>query len=153
MTSFRKTALPILDWVFAIGVAGLFATAAIPKILAPAEFASIIWRYDLLPDVAVNLTVLFLPWLELVCAIGLVCIPRIRLEIYWLLGILLAAFTIATALNLLRGISAPCGCFGSASSDPPATWWHVLRNLGFLAGIGCGAWVRALLKSKFPLSK
>lgn len=136
---FPINTLPILNWALAICIAVLFATAAIPKILSPAEFAEVVWGYSLLPDQVVNIAAIYLPWLELVCAICLLLAPRSRQAAYALLATLMLLFTVATAFNLLRGISTPCGCFGS--SDSPATWWTVGRNCLILTLIGVAAWV------------
>jgi len=131
--------LPPLDWALALCLASLFAAAAVPKIVSPYEFSEIIWRYELLPDFMVNITAIYLPWIEIVCAFALVIAPRNRVPAYALLAVLMVFFTVATGFNLLRGISTPCGCFGS--SDLPATWWHVARNLFITAIIGIASWV------------
>lgn len=52
----------------------------------------------------------------------------------WLLGAtslaatsLLLAFIVALSSVVLRGISVPCGCFGTGSTEP-TTWWTVARD-------------------------
>jgi hypothetical protein len=45
---------------------------------------------------------------------------------------LLVGFTLVLVLALLRGVEAPCACFGSMSSRP-VTWWSVARNVLLMA--------------------
>ena len=43
-----------------------------------------------------------------------------------------SAFTVFLVLALLRGVEAPCACFGSMGSRP-VTWWSVVRNVLLVA--------------------
>ena len=49
----------------------VFIYAAAGKIGDPADFALAIANYQILPSAWINPTALFLPWLELVCGLGL----------------------------------------------------------------------------------
>ena len=44
----------------------VFIYASYDKILHPAAFAKVIYNYQILPDELINLSAIFLPWLELV---------------------------------------------------------------------------------------
>jgi uncharacterized membrane protein YphA (DoxX/SURF4 family) len=50
----------------------------------------------------------------------------------WAAIALLVGFTVFLVLALLRGVEAPCACFGSMSSRP-VTWWSVVRNVVLVA--------------------
>ena len=50
----------------------------------------------------------------------------------WAAIVLLVAFTLFLVVALLRGVEAPCACFGSMSSRP-VTWWSVARNIVLMA--------------------
>ena len=50
----------------------------------------------------------------------------------WAAIALLVGFTVFLVLALLRGVEAPCACFGSMSSRP-VTWWSVVRNVLLVA--------------------
>ncbi len=57
---------------------GIFVFASIDKILHPAAFADAVYNYQILPDSLINLTAVFLPWLELIlggCLIAGVWLP------------------------------------------------------------------------------
>ncbi len=46
--------------------------------------------------------------------------------------VLLVGLTAFLVVALLRGVEAPCACFGSMSSRP-VTWWSVVRNVLLMA--------------------
>jgi putative oxidoreductase len=99
----------------------------------PAEFASGIDNYKILPwPVSVALA-FYLPWLEIFCALGLVFrfLYRGALSI---LTVLIAVFTLATIAAKVRGLDITCGCFGHASQH-----WsfpsHLATNLAILAAL------------------
>lgn len=48
----------------------------------------------------------------------------------WIALILLVVFTALIILNLTRGRTLPCSCFGNTSSNP-ISWWDVGRNFVF----------------------
>lgn len=122
------------DWVLRLirlGLAMVFAFAAVPKIVNPAAFAEAVYRYHLLPDWAINLVAIYLPWLELVCAVALILLPGLRRGAFALIGGMLFVFTGAMAVNLYRGIDIACGCFSVTRGDS-LTGWNIARNLGLL---------------------
>jgi len=115
---------------------GIFVYASADKILHPVSFAEIVYNYQVLPDVLVNLTALLLPWIELL--IGLALILG-----FWPAGaivisnLLLLIFFSALLFNLVRGLDIDCGCFtssmGSSSGDPMV--WYLFRD-GFFLLVG-----------------
>lgn len=111
-------------------IGGLFFYASVYKINFPGEFAENIAAYQLVPFWAVNPLAIFLPWAELICGLFLIAGVRTKSAAAVAAG-LLAVFTLALALALLRDVPMGCGCF-SALEDP-ATWLTVLRDLAWLA--------------------
>jgi putative oxidoreductase len=100
----------------------------------PAEFASSIDNFKILPwPVSVALA-FYLPWLEIVCALGLVFRFLYRGALT-LLIILMMVFTLAITAAKVRGLDITCGCFGHASQhwSFPA---HLATNLAILAALG-----------------
>jgi len=99
----------------------------------PAEFASDIDNFKILPwPVSVALA-FYLPWLEVLCALGLV----FRFLYRGALSILTASivvFTLAIIAAKVRALDITCGCFGHASQDWsfPA---HLATNLALLGGL------------------
>lgn len=54
-------------------------------------------------------------------------------------AVLLALFCAVVASIVLRGISAPCGCFGPGDKGP-ATWLTVVRDVALLVPAVYLAW-------------
>ena len=109
----------------------VFLYASIDKISHPAQFAQIVFNYQVLPDVLINITAIVLPWLELL--LGILLIAGI-----WLPGaivlaeLLLLTFFGTLVFNTLRGISVHCGCFTTSAEGDPKTTWYLIRDGGFL---------------------
>lgn len=101
----------------ALGV--IFIAAALPKIVDPPSFAHMVYNYRLVPGPFVNLIGLTMPWLELLCGLALV-LGIWRTAARTLVALLLAAFIIATAINLARGNSIDCGCFDVTAAGKTA---------------------------------
>lgn len=120
-------------------LAAIFLLASVPKIIAPHEFAIAVFRYQLLPDAAINLMAIFLPWVELVAAIAIL-IPRTSAAAAAIFFGLLAVFTAAISIDLVRGIDISCGCFTLDADAGPIGWWEVVRDVGFLALAGFALW-------------
>jgi putative oxidoreductase len=103
------------------------------SLASPAEFASGIDNFKILPwPVSVALA-FYLPWLEIFCAFALV----FRFLYRGALAILSASivgFTLAILAAKVRGLDITCGCFGHASQhwSFPA---HLVTNLAILAGL------------------
>lgn len=116
------------------GLAAVFLYAALPKIVYPADFAKAVYYYHLLPDGLINLTALFLPWLELLCACALLVAPRWRRAAYLLAAGMLAVFTIGIFINVLRGVDINCGCFSVHDTGGEKIGWRkIAENLVLLA--------------------
>ncbi|MFH0953394.1 MAG: MauE/DoxX family redox-associated membrane protein [Verrucomicrobiota bacterium] len=126
-------------------LAAVFILAAVPKILAPHDFALAVLRYQMIPYPLVNLMAIFLPWVELVAGAAIL-VSRFSRGAVLILAALLAVFAVAISVNLLRGVDMACGCF---TVDPDAErigWWNVVRNLA-LIGAAFLAWRRTDGKS------
>ena len=93
-----------------------FIYASYNKILFPADFAKIIYGYDLFPATLINLIAIILPFLELVVALALIfgIYPRSAVLI---VNAMLVAFIILLSINLIRGHEFNCGCFQLQNSE------------------------------------
>ena len=110
----------------------IFLYAAVGKIGDPAAFAQAIANYQILPSTWINPTALFLPWLELVCGLGLVagfCKHASAL----LIALMLVLFTAALAFAVYRGLDIHCGCFSTDGSAAPRLWLDIVRDLVLLS--------------------
>jgi hypothetical protein len=112
----------------------IFLYAGFIKIVDPLGFAQALYNYHILPGWMINPVAIILPWVELVTAGSL-------LFGIWQLGggvvatALLGVFALALGINLARGVSISCGCFSTASTAAPITWFHLARDL-ILLGMG-----------------
>jgi putative oxidoreductase len=111
---------------------GLFVYASIDKILHPDQFAEIIYNYKILPDMAVNLMAIGLPWVEAIAGLFLIFGIWTR-ESAGIIGGLLLVFIIAIAFNLARGLDFDCGCFTTAAGSTKSSAYLLLvRDLVLL---------------------
>lgn len=123
----EQTIYRIAYWIASFIIA-VVLLSGYPKILYPADFAVSVYRFHMLPGIFVNIAALYLPWLEMVCAVCLLFIPRYRIAAMWIVLILLAGFTAAIGINLWRGSMFGCGCFGRGAADQPLSWISIVRN-------------------------
>jgi uncharacterized membrane protein YphA (DoxX/SURF4 family) len=107
----------------------IFVFASIEKIVNPGYFAAVIQNYQIIPDALVNLIAIFLPWLELTCALLLILGLWYR-SAATILAFLLVAFIIILLSAIIRGLNIECGCFGSGAS---VGWGRIIEDI-FLLG-------------------
>lgn len=89
-----------------------FIYASFHKILAPADFAKIVYGYDLFPNEAINVIAIVIPFVELIAGLALILglYPRAAALI---INGMLVAYTIVLSINLIRGHEFDCGCFSA----------------------------------------
>ncbi len=106
--------------------------ASLDKLRYPDRFADVVREYDLLPLGLVNAFSLVMPWVEVVTGAALVV--GIWRRAAGLLSVgLFAAFMIAIAQAVLRGLQVECGCFDvSGMSSTNASWDLFARDVGLL---------------------
>jgi uncharacterized membrane protein YphA (DoxX/SURF4 family) len=121
---------PWLALAFRLYIGGLFVYAAMYKINYAAEFSNTIASYRLVPYWAVNGLAVFMPWTEIICGGMLILGVRVRSAASVIMA-MLAAFTVAIFVNLLRDAPISCGCFHTI--EDPISWWTVLRDLTWLS--------------------
>ena len=110
MTRDRKI-YRLIYWIASVVLAAVLLSG-FHKLLYPADFAVSVYRFHLLPGFLVNPAAIYLPWLEAVCAVCLLFIPRFRPAALWIVLVLLVLFTAAIGISLIRGSAFGCGCFG-----------------------------------------
>ncbi len=132
-TERRKwTAWPRVMLGLRLFMGAVFLYASYDKILHPLAFAEAVYNYQILPDAAVNLAALILPWMELllgVCLVTGVWLPGATVAGSGLLAIFIAALI----FNLARGLDIHCGCFSTEATEGPADLWTVARDVSLMA--------------------
>ncbi|MGB6382582.1 MAG: MauE/DoxX family redox-associated membrane protein, partial [Syntrophobacteria bacterium] len=108
---------PITALVLRMVLGCVFIYASLDKIRHPDLFAEAVYNYQLLPEVAVNLVAICLPWLELLSGSLLVLGLWVQGSILILSG-LMVVFIGALGITLARGLDVHCGCFITQSTDP-----------------------------------
>ncbi len=105
----------------------LFSTAAVSKLRSPDEFFGMVRNFRLMPEGLARPVAYALPVVELATAAG-IAIPASSAASTAVAGMLLAAFGVAMAINVLRGRSQiDCGCFRNGLKQP-LSWAVVGRN-------------------------
>ena len=110
----------------------IFIFASIDKILNPAAFSEVIANYQLLPDQAINVMAIVLPWLELI--LGALLVAGLWLPgVVALATLLLVVFFLALLISLARGLDIHCGCFSTGAEGEPEMLWTLVRDALFLS--------------------
>lgn len=111
---------PWVEIVCRWSLGALFVAASYNKILEPAQFAKVLYGYQLLPGILINFIAIILPFMELVTGAALVTgiYPRSAAAI---INIMMLIFIVAISINLLRGHAFDCGCFSISEANHPSS--------------------------------
>jgi uncharacterized membrane protein YphA (DoxX/SURF4 family) len=133
-----------------VSLGALFLVAGVLKIGHAGDLAAAITAYRFgLPPPLVAAIAVALPPLEIL--LGIYLIAGLLLPVSsGVAAMLLALFIIAVASAVVRGLSAPCGCFGPGDNQP-ATWLTVARDVCFLVpAVYLWWWSRARVTASAP---
>lgn len=130
----KQETIPVMLWRHGIRlfIGIIFIWAGYVKIIDPFGFAKNIYQYQILPDYWVNVSAIVLPWLEVICGLALIFVPRMRRGASAWIFLMLFVFTTAVAYSVYRGLDISCGCL---STDPEAAkigWKKVTENVGLM---------------------
>jgi len=125
---------------------GVFVYASIDKILHPAEFAKVVYNYQILPVVASNLLAMALPWLALFAGLALL-VGVLRAEASLTLSVLLVVFIMALSVNLVRGVDIDCGCLALGDAGRSISLLTIVEDV-FLLVAGFVVLRRAALEQQ-----
>ncbi len=129
----------MVPFLVRVGLGALFVIAGALKLGHPADLAAAITAFRLgLPPTVVAAMALALPPFEIL--LGIYLIAGLLLPIAAGVAVsVLVLFTGIVASAVIRGLSAPCGCFGPGDNTP-ATWLTVLRDVSLLVPAAYLAW-------------
>jgi uncharacterized membrane protein YphA (DoxX/SURF4 family) len=113
--------------------ASAFADLGNLSLAEPAEFAHDINNFRILPWIASVALAFYLPWLEILCGLGLVFRVLYRGALSLLMA-LIVVFTLAITAAKIRGLDITCGCFGHATQHWSLAG-HLATNLSIVAAL------------------
>jgi hypothetical protein len=130
---------PVISWVLRISLLFLFASSAFHKLRDVDAFRRAVWAYRLLPESAVVAAGPILVAFELVVVAALL-LPGATAAAAGAVCVLLAVYSSAVAVNLLRGMTdVDCGC-GGPDLDRKLSWTLIARNAIFATAALLMAW-------------
>ena len=98
------------------------------KVIEPASFAKSSWYYHMVPGSLINLMALILPWLELICGLGLILGIFYDGSKVWA-TLMMVMFIIALSSTIVRGIDIDCGCFKASAGATGSAWKSLVFDL------------------------
>lgn len=128
-----KKIIPFLTPLWILALCSVFGFAGGQKIIDPGAFARAIYNYQILPGNLVNLMAIYLPWLEVLCALGLF-FPQTRRASALLIAFMLVVFIAAQLMALSKGIDISCGCFSTSEGSKKVGYKGVFLNVTMLLG-------------------
>ena len=106
----------------------VFVFASVDKVAQPDEFAASIANYKLVPDSLAMLTATVLPWVELLCGLGILAGVFFRGSSL-VATIMSIVFALAVGSALVRGLDIACGCFSQDPSVGKINWEKMVQNI------------------------
>jgi len=122
-----------------VALGGVFLYAGGLKALDPASFALSIDNYRLLPYPVAAAMAVYLPWLEIVCGLGVLWPKTSRGALAVLLGLCLV-FSGAIASAWIRGLDISCGCFGADEANRFSLVLSLARSVSLVVVCGWLFW-------------
>ena len=135
--------LRTFEWIFRILLAGLFLYAALGKLRDVQQFAIDVHNYRLTPWWLSVAVAVYLPWLEIVSAVGML-VGRVYPGALTTVGTLAFVFTAVLGSAWVRGLDISCGCLGKGGTTSVAE--ALVRAVAILSVVGFLGWRR--LKTK-----
>jgi len=125
---------PAISWTVSLALAVVFGASAMIKFVDFAEFRGALENYRIVPGGLSLPAAVIVPIGESACAIGLL-VPRYHSVAAMLLILLVAIFTAAIGINMMRGrLYIDCGCFGPMLRQPLSKWSLVRNGVLMLLG-------------------
>jgi uncharacterized membrane protein YphA (DoxX/SURF4 family) len=116
-----------VEFVVRLLLGATFIFASYHKILAPAEFAKLVYGYNLFPGELINLIAIILPFVELIAGLSLILgfYPRSAAMI---IMAMLLLFILILSINIARGYEIDCGCFSVNKLFPAESPWVTIAR-------------------------
>lgn len=128
------TALKVTRRIILLIVAVVFLVSGLAKVADPHAFLRDIENFRAFPSWLAVAGAYYIPWFELVCAVGLL-IPKSSAAAARLILVALTGFTILLGIAGVRGLDITCGCFGEWWVTEGALW-PIVRNIILITALG-----------------
>ena len=139
----------ILTLISRLVVGGVLLIAGGLKAFVPAEAASAVSAYKILPTQIAHIVGYALPWFEIAIALLLIIGISIRMAAIVAGGIMIL-FIGAIASVWVRGLLIDCGCFGGGGVIDPSKAAAVHRTYALEIARDCGLALMSLYLYFFP---
>lgn len=131
----------LIPWSIRLCLGLAFIWASWHKILAPDEFALVLYGYGIFPSNLINLLAIGVPFIELTAGICLISGVYKRSALI-LINAMLLGFILVIGFNLLRGHEFDCGCFSFGDTkDAGSALGLLIRDL-IMLGAGLLLWAK-----------
>jgi ABC-type sugar transport system permease subunit len=130
----------VIELALRLGLAAIFLYAGALHAWDAPAFVQAIQAYDLLPPDAAMVLGVYLPWVEIFAAIGLLA-RWLYLGSLAAIGGMLLAFLGGLISAWSRGLDISCGCFRTAESIQTHFPWLVTRDVAMLAAVAALWWL------------
>jgi uncharacterized membrane protein YphA (DoxX/SURF4 family) len=113
----------------------VFVISGLDKIADMSVFIHAVINYQFIGTGIATLVATILPWLEILCGLGLILgiYPRTS---SFIITLLLIIFTVLVGSAMIRGLDIGCGCFTQDLSANKIGWQKIAENIGMIiAGI------------------
>ncbi len=131
----RQPFQTLIPWGIRLVLGVTFVWASWHKIVAPDQFARILYGYGIFPGSLINLLAIGIPFVELTA--GLCLISGVyRRSALILINAMLLAFILVIAFNLIRGHQFDCGCFSFEGNKDTASAVGLLIRDILMLGAG-----------------
>lgn len=143
----NKSAAIFYSWLLRLILGISFVWASWHKILAPDQFALILYGYGVFPADSINLLAIWVPFVEMLTGICLITGVYKRPALI-LINSMLVCFIVIIAFNLIRGHQFDCGCFSFADTKDSASAVGMLVRDVLMLGAGLFLWKRFTTKDR-----
>ncbi len=111
---------PWLSVAIRMILGGVLLWASYHKVLHPADFTNVIYHYKVFPSQAINLLVIYVPWIEVFLGLALITGFGHR-GASFMAGLLFLSFIAVLSFNLYRDCPTICGCFDTYEAGKSLT--------------------------------
>ena len=119
---------PLFIFLLRVLLGSIFIISGLDKIADMNAFVHAILNYQIVGTGIATSVATILPWLEILCGIGLILGIYPRTSAF-IITALLIIFTVLVSSAMIRGLDISCGCFTQDSSAAKIGWQKIFENL------------------------